>query len=182
MPPLRSKSFVRIIFLILCATSVTGNQQTDEIKHDKEGTHLLAYHAAFLKQPAHSFSFYYFKDSGVTARGSWKSITDNEGDQLAYVQNTYIICTRSEMTCTEATAQAEGAYPRADLQFYTITRWTARSLEAQDDSPICVRNVLTIEFDTARVIATDVLKQDTEETVKACANFGVHRTTTYQLW
>lgn len=99
-----------------------------------------------------------------------------------YVQNTYIICTKSEMTCTEATAKAEGAYPRADLQFYIITRWTARSLEAQDDSPICVRNVLTIEFDTARVIATDVLKQDTEESVKACAGVGVRGTTTYQLW
>jgi hypothetical protein len=56
------------------------------------------------------------------------------------------------------------------------------SLEAQDDKPMCVRNIVTIEFDTARIIATDVLKQDSAETLKACADFGVHSTTTYQLW
>jgi hypothetical protein len=175
-------SVIRTLFLIICTATVAGSQQADEIKHDKQGTHLLAFHQAFQKQPAHSFSFYYFKDSGVTARGSWKSITEHEGDQLASVQNTYIVCTKSEMTCTEATAKAEGIYARADLQFYQITRWSGGSLEAQDDSPICVRNILTIEFTTARVIATDVLKQDSAETLKTCADFGVHRTTTYQLW
>jgi hypothetical protein len=175
-------SIIRTLILIFFTATVAGSQQADEIKHDKQGTHLLAYHQAFQKQPGHSFSFYYFKDSGVTARGSWKSITEHEGDQLSLVENTYIICTKSEMTCTEASARAKGAYPRADLTFYQITRWSDGSLEAQDDSPVCVRNILTIEFNTARVIATNVLKQDSAETLKTCANFGIHGTTTYQLW
>jgi hypothetical protein len=182
MPKIWRTSIIRTLFLIFLTTTVAGSQQADEIKHDKQGTHLLAYHQAFQKQPAHSFSFHYFKDSGVTARGSWKSISEHESDQLSLVQNTYIICAKSEMTCTEATARAEGAYPRADLTFYQISRWSGGSLEAQDDSPVCVRNIITIEFDTARVISTNVLKQDSAETLKTCADFGLHRTTTYQLW
>jgi hypothetical protein len=107
------------------------------------------------------------------------------GSQLAFVQNSYITCTKTDMTCIEAIAQQDGSgsgYPRAELQFYTVTQWTDKSLEAQDDSPICKKLILTIEFNTARIVSTDVLRQDTEEAVKACAFFGVHRTTTFQLW
>jgi hypothetical protein len=182
---LRLRSFgVLVLFSLFAA--VVSSQKLDEIRHTKDGTHLNAYHEAFQKQPAHLFNFDYFKNTGgVSARGSWKSITDHNGDQLAFVQNTYISCTKIEMSCIEATAQqgvTANGYPRAELQFYTVKTWTNQSLEAEDDSPICVKNTLTIEFNTARVVVADVLRQETEEIVKACANFGVSRTTTFQLW
>jgi hypothetical protein len=183
MPSLHPRSLGSVIFLSLTAPLVVVSPQADGVKHTKDGTSLMAYHAAFQKQPAHVFDFHYLKDmGGVTVRGSWKSLTDHDGDQLSSAQNSYITCTKSEMSCIEATARQEGLYPRAELTFYTVTRWTDQSLEAVDDSPICVKNTLTIEFNTARVIVADVVRQDTEETVKTCANFGVRRTTTYQLW
>jgi hypothetical protein len=173
-------TLVLIAFAIAFGALATGSQKSDEIKVDNDGSHLMAYHEAFQKQPAHIFDFRYFKNvPSVSARGSWKSVTGRDGDQLSDAQNSYLICTKENRTCVEATARAG---PRADLQFYSVTRWDDRGLEAEDDSPICVKNILTIEFDTARVVATDVLRQDAEKTVKTCADFGIRGTTTYQLW
>jgi hypothetical protein len=145
---------VLIAFAIVCSALAAHNQKSDEVKHDSGGSHLMAYHEAFQKQPAHIFDFRYFKNvPSVSARGSWKSVTGRDGDQLSYAQNSYLICTNENRTCVEATARA-GEYPRADLQFYNVTRWDDRGLEAEDDSPVCVKDILTIEFDTARVVAT----------------------------
>jgi hypothetical protein len=182
-----SRSFEVLVLFSLSAAVIVSGQKADVVNHKDGGTHIMGSHSAFQKQPAHQFSFDYFKNSGVgvTARGSWKSLSDIEEDRLAYVQNTYITCTKSDMTCIEAIAQQDGSgsgYPRADLQFYTITQWTDKSLEAQDDSAICLKNILTIEFSTGRVIITEVLRQDREEAVKGCAFFGVKKGNTFQLW
>jgi hypothetical protein len=82
MPSLQPRSLGALLLFSLLAAVVVSSQKTDVVNHTNGGTHVMGYHSAFQKQPAHTFDFDYFKDSGLTARGSWKSITEREGASL----------------------------------------------------------------------------------------------------
>jgi hypothetical protein len=176
----RSRIFTVLVpltaVLVLCTADVGVGQDSkgDEI-------HVNAYHEAFDKQPGHLFQFDYYKRTGLTARGSWKTLSDKKEDELASVTNIYLTCQKDTKTCYEASAEARD-YPHADLNFYEVTKWNDYSLEAVDDAPICVKNVLTVEFKTARVVLSGLLRQDDEKTVQACAKFGVAKTNAFKLW
>jgi hypothetical protein len=163
---------------VLCAADV-GVSQSDS-KGDV--IHVNDYHEAFGKQPGHLFQFDYYKKMGsVTARGSWKTLSDEKEDEPRSATNIYLNCMKDTKTCYEASARDEG-YPRADLNFYEITKWNDFSLEAVDNAPVCVKNVLTVELKTARVVLSDLLRQDDEKTVQTCAKFGFKKNTAFKLW
>ncbi len=127
--------------------------------------------------------FYTIGNGATVAVGKWKATTGRPGDELAFKHAVRIECSKSRGECLEATANIVDGEPDVSPMYYTVVRWDANGIIAEDSSAKCMTNQLSINFKEGSVMAIDAPKSGSTKRIEAVCNMGgVDDTQTYKLF
>ena len=120
----------------------------------------------------------YFEGDFVSADGAWDRMNESESS----VQTAHLECYRDRRTCLEADATQARilGFPSLipQLREYTVTKWDAFELVAEDSTPDCERDQLLInkQENSVAIISTPTYKHE------GCKKLlGKPETVTYRL-
>jgi hypothetical protein len=91
----------------------------------------------------------------VMARGRWSPAGSTPGEAPAGLRLVEIHCIKVGMYCIAATASVQGGEPHLAVEYYEVTRWDKKGIEAENDGFSCTNNVIKFEFRDSSVTATD---------------------------
>jgi len=121
---------------------------------------------------------FHVDEQHFSVKGKWKSTTGRERDEVAFKHVVEIDCFKSQKICVAAKAELVAGAPDIFVGYYEIMSWDSHGLVAQNDTPICMKNQLIVNFDEKTVTAIDGRKAGA--TNDTCPR-ATYRTQTFKL-
>jgi hypothetical protein len=118
--------------------------------------------------------FFSYDKNNFSATGKW--VPADPKQKPGYPSETQIDCSRSSMTCTEATAEFYVGYPHVMLNYLQVLKWDKDGIVATSSSAICMTITVLISFAEKNISSTHSMKKLDDKTKEACNFFGAEKT------
>jgi hypothetical protein len=118
--------------------------------------------------------YFNFDSGGFSATGKW--VPADPKDKAAFPSETEIDCTKSEMSCVEATAEYYYGHPHVTVAEFQVVKWDVHGIIAASASGVCMTNTMLISFAEKSISETDSMKQLDDKTKVACNSIGAKKT------
>ena len=118
----------------------------------------------------------------VYAHGKWVEVSEKKESQSFFGGVVELKCSKSEMLCYDMEALITAGRPSIVVTELPILKWNGTEIIAsEEDSAICLRQTLTINFRTREVTMVDSPKLPLPESCTALAGEAATRANTYRL-